>query len=165
MSVKNFLPELDHEQISARKLLERVPADQLNWQPHPKALTLGQLALHVATIPGRIARFADDGETAASILVGHPQPTSKDEILAGFEKSPADAKSVLEAADGNWESQNWSLTHEGATLMTIPRPLFLRLFMLNHWFHHRGELTTYLRTLDVKIPSVYGPSADENPFG
>lgn len=164
MSSKNLIPELEFERTSTQKLLERLPEDKLSWKPHPKALTLGQLAFHVATIPGRIATFANDGTTTAEVLTDHPLCTDKNEILAGFDTKFDEALSILKNADDAWDADNWSCTLDGKEIINWPRPVLLRFLMLNHWYHHRGELVTYLRTLDVLIPSIYGPSADENPF-
>lgn len=162
---KELLAELEHELVSTGKLLDLVPADKLEWQPHPKAMTLGELALHVATISGGVASFADTGTTTVETLVNHPKPQNKAEILSNFQNSITRAKEVLDSSTDEWESKSWNLTKNGDTVFTLPRPLLCRLLMFNHWYHHRGQLTTYLRILDIALPSVYGPSADENPFG
>jgi len=164
MSSKNLIPELEFEKTATQKLLERLPSDKLSWQPHPKAFTLGQLALHVATIPGRIASFANEGTTTAAVLVDHPLCEDKNYILDCFDKKFNEAVAVLEQADEQWDAQSWSCYLGVKEIINWPRPVLLRFLMLNHWYHHRGELVTYLRSLDVLIPSIYGPSADENPF-
>lgn len=164
MSSKNLIPELEFERTSTQKLLDRLPEDKLNWQPHPKAMTLGQLALHVATIPGRIADFANQGSTDAEILIEHPLSEDKSEIIKSFDASFDNAIKILNTIDEEWDSKNWTCQLDGREIINWPRPVLLRFLMLNHWYHHRGELVTYLRTLDVLIPSIYGPSADENPF-
>jgi uncharacterized damage-inducible protein DinB len=164
MSSKNLISELEFEKTSTQKLLDRLPEDKLTWKPHPKALTLGQLAFHVATIPGRIATFANNGTTTAEVLTDHPLCDNKETILANFEKSFDQAIYILNNADEAWDAESWSCTLGDQEIINWPRPILLRFLMLNHWYHHRGELVTYLRTLDVLIPSVYGPSADENPF-
>lgn len=164
MSSKHLISELEFEKTSTQKLLERLPEDKLTWKPHPKALTLGQLALHVATIPGRIATFANDGTTTAEVLTDHPLSNDKKEIMESFENSFNQALYILNNVDEAWDSENWSCILGGKEIINWPRPILLRFLMLNHWYHHRGELVTYLRTLDILIPSIYGPSADENPF-
>ncbi len=164
MNSKNLIPELEFERTSTQKLLTRLPEDQLGWKPHPKAMTLGQLALHVATIPGRIADFAQQGCTEAEVLIEHPLCEDKQEIADRFEQSFQNAIRVLNATDDDWDAQHWRCFLGEKEIIDWPRPVLLRFLMLNHWYHHRGELVTYLRTLGVLIPSIYGPSADENPF-
>ena len=161
---EDLLAELDYEVVSTEKLLNLVPADKLEWQPHPKAMTLGALALHVATISGGYTTFAATGSTDVDTLVSHPQPKDKEEILSGFKRSANNARDILKGSFGRWASETWDLTKQATTIFSIPRPLMVRLLVFNHWYHHRGQLSTYLRTLGVKLPSVYGPSADEDPF-
>jgi uncharacterized damage-inducible protein DinB len=164
MSSKHLIAEIDFEMTSTTKLLERVPEEKLTWKPHQKAMTLGQLAFHVASIPGNYLSFADEAKTDLEILTNHYIPGSKKEIMESFSESIATAKQILEKGSDEWFAQNWELIKNGQCIFSIPRLLMCRLLVLNHWYHHRGELVTYLRTLDVLIPSVYGPSADENPF-
>jgi uncharacterized damage-inducible protein DinB len=164
MNSKNLIAELDHELVSTAKLLGLVPADKLTWQPHPKAMTLGQLANHVATIPGRYLSFANDGGTTVETLTQHPSPKTKDEILTNFKTSCNNAKATLDAADEKWVSRLCDLVKDGAVVFTLPNSLFVRLLVFNHLLHHRGQLSTYLRTLNIALPSIYGPSADEDPF-
>lgn len=164
MSSKNLIAEIEFEKTSTQKLLERLPEDKLGWQPHPKAMTLGQLSLHVATITGRIATFANDGKTTAEILVEHPLSENKKDILKSFDESIKTATEILNASDSDWDSKNWICTLNGKEIINWPRPTLLRFLMLNHWYHHRGQLSSYLKMLGVTIPSIYGPSADENPF-
>ncbi|SNZ00341.1 DinB family protein [Flagellimonas pacifica] len=164
MSSKNLISELEFERTSTQKLLERLPEDKLTWKPHPKAFTLGQLALHVATIPGRIATFANLGTTTAEVLVEHPLCEDKIKIVHSFGESFKTAIEILSNADEKWDSESWNCFLDDKEIINWPRPILLRFLMLNHWYHHRGELVTYLRTLGILIPSIYGPSADENPF-
>jgi len=163
MNSQNLLAELEHELISTAKLLDLVPAEKLNWQPHSKAMTLGELANHVAAIPGRYLSFAVEGNTTLQTLMEHASPKNKPEILANFKDSSAKAKQLLQNADG-WENKSWNLTKNSSVVFTLPLPMFTRLLVFNHLFHHRGQLSTYLRSLNVAVPSIYGPSADENPF-
>lgn len=164
MTTESLLSELEQEVTATQNLLAILPADRLNWRPHEKAMTLGQLALHVATIPGRNLGFALDGKVAANVIVHHPSPTDKAAILQDFSESIAQAKSVLSATSDEWLHKNWQLLSGDTVLAEMPTASFIRAFVFNHWYHHRGELTTYLRTLNMKIPSIYGPSADVNPF-
>jgi uncharacterized damage-inducible protein DinB len=162
--VDSFLEEMDQEAAATRRLLERLPEDKLTWKPHPKSMSLGVLAMHVATINGAIAGFGakDNFEMTPEPT---PQPKTRAEVLAAFEKSLADAKALLNQVDDARAVGRWSLSMGGKPLITMPRNALYRTIMCNHQYHHRGQLTVYLRLLDVPLPSVYGPSADENPWG
>lgn len=162
--ITTVLAEMEQEAVATRKLLERVPADKLSWRPHPKSMTLGALALHVATDAGLIAQTATQSSIAASELVTHPEAESKEHILNSFAASLQTAKDLLPTLSEETLGANWMVMEGERTLLAVPRAALLRVFMLNHWYHHRGQLTVYLRLLDVPLPSVYGPSADENPF-
>lgn len=162
--MQHLLSELNHELTATKKLLDRIPEQELGWKPHVKAMSLGQLALHVASIPGRIAGFAVDGATPVDVLIEHPEARSKNEILEAFKQETAKAQEILEHEATEWETNEWNLKKGEDIVLTLPRSLLARLLMFNHWYHHRGQLATYLRMLDVQVPSIYGPSADENPF-
>jgi uncharacterized damage-inducible protein DinB len=163
--VHSMLQELDQEAQTTRRLLERVPNDRLGWKPHPKARTLGQLALHVAAVPGAVASFAcAPSPVQVPSFAGDPSPASDAELLPALDESIATAKSKLGALDDAALAAPWRLMAGERELFAAPRGVFLRSVMLNHWYHHRGQLSAYLRELDVPIPSIYGPSADENPF-
>jgi uncharacterized damage-inducible protein DinB len=161
--VDAFLTEMDQEAGATRRLLERVPEDKLSWKPHPKSMSLGELAMHLATINGFIAGM---GAKDTFDMAPHPQPppTTRAEILAAFEKSLTDAKGLLNQVDDARATANWSMSMGGKPIMTMPRAALYRVIMCSHQYHHRGQLTVYLRLLDVPLPSVYGPSADENPW-
>ncbi len=164
MNAKQILSELEQELVATEKLVRVVPENQLKFRPHSKAMTLGQLALHVATIPHNNLEFAKDGKVEADVIVIHPEPISRIEILNGLEKSKITMRSLLDVSAENWLSCTWKLTSNGEVLAEMPTTSFIRTFVLNHWYHHRGQLSTYLRSLDITIPSIYGPSADVNPF-
>jgi len=157
-----LLQELEQEVIATGRLLDRLPADRLAWRPHPKSMTLGQLALHVATIPASYHRAISLGTTQASEIATHPECTSLEQIKSAWQSNLLAARKQLrtEAADDS----DWSLESHGKPLLTLPKSVARRLLMLNHWYHHRGQWTVYLRLLDIPVPSVYGPSADENPW-
>ncbi len=159
-----FLAELEQEATTTRRVLERVPEDKLGWKPHAKSMSLGQLALHIATTPGNVAQMASLDAMERPQFV-QAEATSVAEVLAALDQSVATAKQVLGGVDDARLMAPWRLTHGDQVLMEMPRAGILRVIMLNHWYHHRGQLTVYLRLLDVALPSVYGPSADENPFG
>jgi uncharacterized damage-inducible protein DinB len=158
-----FLQEFDNEAGTTRRVLERVPADKLGWKPHPKSMSLGELALHVAASPAVITGWCTEDETA---FTGEktPQPTSSAEILAAHDRGVKTVKENLTKVGDEGLKGMWSGKAGGATLMTMPKAVLVRAVVLNHWIHHRGQLSVYLRLLDVPVPSIYGPSADENPF-
>ncbi len=163
--VKALIAELEREAATTRRVIERVPADRLDFQPHPKAMSLGQLALHVARIPGSMSRMArQDAFDAANAKFNPDAAASVDELLPTLEASVADARSFFGELDEARGDAPWQLRHGEKELMTLPRFTMIRSLMLNHWYHHRGQLVTYLRILGVAAPSVYGPTADENPF-
>jgi uncharacterized damage-inducible protein DinB len=145
-------------------VLERVPANQLTWRPHPKARTLGELALHVAMTPGAVAQLAASPSPAQVPTFTDPSPKSAAELVPALDQSIANAKKTLAGMDDATVTSTFRLMRGDRELFAVPRAGLLRSIMLNHWYHHRGQLTTYLRELDVPIPSIYGPSADENPF-
>lgn len=162
---QELMAELEQEGAATRRVLERVPADRLDWQPHPKSMTLGQLALHVAVIPGALAQLcAADGVDAATIDFKARQPQDAAELLPALEESLAGARTFLSGLDEAAAAAPWRLTHGERELSCAPRMAMVRSLLLNHWYHHRGQLTVYLRLLDVPVPAVYGNSADENPF-
>jgi uncharacterized damage-inducible protein DinB len=164
--VAAMLQELEQEAHTTRRLLERVPGDRLEWKPHPKARTLGQLALHVAAVPGAVASFAcAPSPVQVPTFAGDPSPASAAELLTALRDSIETAKAKVGALDDAALAAPWRLMAGDRELIAAPRGVFLRSVMLNHWYHHRGQLSAYLRELDVPIPSIYGPSADENPFG
>jgi len=160
-----LLPEFDHEMASTRKMLERVPDDKLTWKPHAKSMDLCALASHVATnthwLAGMLASesfdFAPVGKPAYSV----PRAGSSAELLAMFDKSTAEARAALAGATDQQLMQPWSLLAGGHTIFTMPRVACYRGMVMNHLIHHRGQLSVYLRLLDVPIPGMYGPSADD----
>ncbi len=160
-----FINELDMEGTITKRVLERVPDDQLSWRPHPKSSSLGQLALHVASLPQQLTRFvAGDSLDVSTTSTLQPTPTSRAELLATFDDSLNAARTYLRGLDDDSAMAAWRLMAGGKELFSAPRAAVLRSFLFNHWYHHRGQVVVYLRLLDVPVPSVYGPSADENPF-
>jgi len=165
MDAKSLIAEMEFEMNATEKLLDLVPKDKLTWKPHDTAMSLAELAFHVAIIPGNFLSFADDGKTKVEVFVHHHIPKTKKEIIEAFTTSIAKARKILEKATAEWGMAKWELIKDGKSIFSIQRSLMARLLAFNHWYHHRGQLVTYLRTLNVAIPSIYGPSADENPFG
>ena len=163
--IEPMLNELRQEAATTRRVLERVPGDKLSWRPHPKSMSLGQLSLHVATLPGQLTGMAqlDEFDTSQANF-DQPEPQSAEEILAALDVSVKTAADYFSAIDDKTATQTWRLTSRGKEVFTVPRAGMLRTFMLNHWYHHRGQLSVYLRLLEVPVPAIYGRSADENPF-
>ena len=161
---EGMLQELDQEAQTTRRLLERVPADRLTWRPHAKSRTLGELALHVATVPGGVAEFVSQPSPVQAPQFIDPSPLAASELLPAFDESIAKAKKILGEMDDTALLETWRLMSGDREIFAIPRIGFVRSVMLNHWYHHRGQLSVYLRELDIPVPSIYGPSADENPF-
>jgi uncharacterized damage-inducible protein DinB len=162
--IDGMLQELDQETQTTRRVLERVPDNQLAWRPHAKARTLGQLALHVAMVPGGVAELVASPSPAQAPQFADPSPTSAAELVPALDQSIAKAKKALGGLDDVTLMATWRMMQGERELFAVPRVALLRSVMLNHWYHHRGQLTVYLRELGVPIPSIYGPSADENPF-
>jgi len=161
--VDSILMELDQEAQTTKRVLDRIPNDKLAWKPHPKSFSLGQLALHIAAAPGNVAAGAVP-DTMEVPNFPRPEPKSRQEILDTFSQSIESAKDALKNMDDAKLMSMWSLTKDGKVLMSVPRIGFIRSILMNHTYHHRGQLSVYLRLLDVPVPSIYGPSADENPF-
>lgn len=155
-----FVSELTQEAVATRRLLERVPEEKLSWRPHPKSDSLGQLALHIASVPGAIAELVR-GREAEAPDVPRPEARSRAELLDRFDASVVAARSRLEAWSDAELGEQWRFTRNGRTLFELPRGGVIRTVLFNHWYHHRGQLTVYLRLLDVALPGVYGPTADE----
>ncbi len=156
--------EMDQEAETTKRLLDIIPEDKLSWRPHPKARSLGELAMHVATLQGGVAELAQQDSVEMPEFPPDPEATSRAQILAAFAESLKKAKEIVASTDDARAMAEWKLTRDGATLMALPRIGFWRAILLNHNYHHRGQLSTYLRELDVPLPSIYGPSADVHPF-
>ena len=162
--IDGLLAELEQEAQTTRRVLERIPQAHLSWRPHPKSMSLGQLALHVATVPGNVAELA-----AKDTIQGPPnfvqaEAATAAELVPALDDSVARAKKALGGFDDAQMGAMWRLQNAGRDILAMPRAAVVRAIMLNHWYHHRGQLSVYLRQLNVPLPSIYGPSADENPF-
>jgi uncharacterized damage-inducible protein DinB len=161
--VDSILMEIDQEAQTTKRVLERIPADKLAWKPHPKSFSLGQLALHIASLPsGAAAAVVPDTREVPNF--SQPEPKSRQEVMDTFSNSLESAKETLKKMDDARLMATWKLTKNGKILMSVPRIAFIRSILMNQIYHHRGQLSVYLRMLDVPVPSIYGPSADENPF-
>ena len=162
---QSLLPEYDHEMATTRRVLERVPEAEFGWKPHPKSMTLGQLAGHVANLPywcsGTLeAPFYDLTAPDGKQTRVEP-PSSRDVLLKDFDTKVANARASLAKATDAEMMAPWSLKHGAHEIFTMPRVAVVRSFIMNHLIHHRGQLTVYLRLKDVPLPPIYGPTADE----
>ena len=161
--IDGMLQELEQEAQTTKRVLERVPQAHLAWKPHEKSMSLGQLALHVATVPGNVAQMIAQPSMQRPAF-GHPAATQASELLPALENSLKQARAALGAMDDATITAMWKVLDGDREIMAMPRIAALRAIMLNHWYHHRGQMSVYLRQLNVPVPSIYGPSADENPF-
>jgi uncharacterized damage-inducible protein DinB len=161
----SFLRELEREAATTRRLLERVPENKFEWQPHPTSMTLKRLASHIAETPGIFARMlTPDGIDFAQFKYVPPEAASTADILALHDKSIESARQFFSGLSDEKAEANWIFSRDGKEIMSAPRIAWVRSLMLSHWIHHRGQLSVFLRMLEVPIPSIYGPSGDENPF-
>lgn len=159
-----LLAEFSQEAATTRRFLERLPADKLNWRPHAKSMTLGELGMHIALsvqIVAEMARAEVPSFPGADAAVR--QPANLAEVLSAHDAGVAFVSQTLPGFDNTSMGQVLRIEANGAELLSLPRAALLRSIMLNHWIHHRGQLSVYLRLLDVALPSAYGPSADELP--
>lgn len=161
---ESFLAEFETQAPVTRRFLERLPEDKLTWKPHEKSMTAGQLALHLATVPGGVAQAAQKAEHEAPDFSNYPQPASRDEVLKTLDESIATVRSILSGMDDAAMHATWRLMAGGKEIMATPREQFVRNILLNHWYQHRGQFCVYLRLLGVPVPASWGPSADEAPL-
>ncbi|KAA6462957.1 DinB family protein [Acidobacteria bacterium AB60] len=159
---QSILAEFEPQARLTRKFLERLPEDKLMWKPHEKSMTAGQLAYHLAFVPGGVAEFVRESPRQAPDFK-FPQPASREEILRTLDESVATVRRVLEGLDDAAMRETWRLLSGDKELVAMPRAQFLRDIMLNHWYQHRGQFSVYLRILEVPVPATWGPSADEPP--
>ena len=156
-----ILDELSREAETTRRVLARVPTDKLGWKPHAKSKSLGDLAWHVATIPPRIAAMAEMDDADALAFKAPAKPDSVEAMLQAYDEGIRDAKDRLARLTDDDLARKVRFRAGDKTLAHLPRLAFLRTVMLNHGYHHRGQLSVYLRLLDVPVPPIYGPTADE----
>jgi len=162
--IDGLLAELEQEAATTRRVLERIPQAHLSWRPHPKSMSLGQLALHVATVPGNVAGLAAMDTIPEPPSFIQAEAATAAELVPSLTESVAKAKRTLGGFDDARMGAMWRLQSGGKDILAMPRAALVRTIMLNHWYHHRGQLLVYLRLLNQSVPSVYGPTADENPF-
>jgi uncharacterized damage-inducible protein DinB len=164
-----LLAEFDQEMVTVRKTLERVPEDKFGWKPHPKSGTMIWLAGHLANIPGwgkeTFTRDSLDIAPPGQPPQQAPEPKSRKELLETFDRGAAAGRAGLEKASDEALMGPWTLLSGGKAIFTLPRAVVFRKFVMSHLIHHRAQLGVYLRLNDIPVPAVYGPSADESPFG
>ena len=164
-----LLPEFDQEAAGVRRTLERVPADKFDWRPHEKSGTMIWLAGHLANLPSwaplTIGQDELDLAPGGESMPQAPEPASVEELVATFDRHAAAARAAIAGASDAELMKPWSLLSNGQVLMTLPKAAVIRRFVMNHLIHHRAQLGVYLRMNDVPVPSIYGPSAYENPMG
>ena len=161
----SILIEIEQEAVATKSLLEIIPEDKLAWRPHAKAKSLGELAMHIANLQGNVAELGnEDVRDISEIPRSDPEATSREQIVRTFTESLEKAKQIVNSTADERLGTEWQLKKNGEAIISMPRIAFWRSVLLNHYYHHRGQLSTYLRTLDVPLPSIYGPTADTDPF-
>lgn len=159
-----MLAELENEIKTTRRMIERIPADKLAWKPHEKSMALGRLAGHIAEMIGWIPLAVEsDGIDFASYPYKPKDYSDAGEILADLDAAVARANEALGAAAEEKMAEGWTMRNGEKVYMTIPKAVVVRTWVMNHVYHHRGQLSVYMRLLDIPVPSIYGPSADEAP--
>ena len=157
---ETYVPEFDHEMANTRKLLECVPDGKFGWKPHAKSMSLGRLATHVAELVEWGAHVVNHDKLDLGAGTQPPEPTTKAGLIEMMDRNVAASRRAIAGATDEHLAQNWALVYGGQTIFAMPRAQVLRTVALNHIIHHRGQLSVYLRLLDVPIPGMYGPSAD-----
>jgi uncharacterized damage-inducible protein DinB len=158
---QSIFAEFEEQAPITRRFLERLPEDRLTWKPHERSMSAGQLALHIARVPGGVVRFVQQNPAQAPDFKNVPQPSNLQEILNTFEESIATVRSLLPQFNDANMQETWRMVQGDRELLAIPRAQFIRDIMLNHWYQHRGQFSVYLRLLNVAVPASWGPSADE----
>ncbi len=161
--IHDLIAEVKMEAANTRKILERVPVDKHDWKPHAKSMSLGRLATHVAEVPSWItATMAKDELDFATFadLMGHVAATNE-EMLGILDKNIEEAIATLEKSKDEDYEQPWTLRNGDVKYFTLPKKVVLRTYALSHNYHHRAQLGVYLRLLNIPVPGMYGPTADE----
>ena len=157
-----LLSEFEMQAPITRKFLERLPKDKLTWKPHDKSMTAGQLAYHLALVPGGVITGAKQ-DSIAPPNFQFPQPESLEQILEAYDESIATVRNLMPTFDDTAMTATWRIRDGDKELLAIPREIFLRDIMFSHWYQHRGQFSVYLRLLGGSVPASWGPSADESP--
>jgi uncharacterized damage-inducible protein DinB len=162
--MKAVLSEIEMESQGTMRILERVPLDKLEWTPHPKSMSLGRLAWHIATLPANAARMLSEGVFDIGRARPAVVPDGANPPAGIYAASLAELRALLETFDDDTARKNFTMRRGDQVLREMPNIGMIRMILLNHSYHHRGQLSVYLRLLDVPVPALYGTSADENPF-
>ena len=162
-----LIAELEREVPRSRRALQAVPAGRYDWKPHDKSMILGYLANMVATMPQWMAMGVTQNELDVAPASGSAMSREKletsDALVAALDKSAAAARAALHGTTDEFLLTPWKLLARGQVVMETPRWEMIQ-DTINHWAHHRGQMTVYLRLLGAKVPSIYGPSADDPQF-
>lgn len=153
--------DLEQELASTRRILERVPEEHFSWKPHEKSFALGSLAQHVANLVGWLSTILTTEELDLAGVGKSAPPTTRDEVLRTFDENVSAVRQALAQAEDATLTGSWTLRHGDHVIFTLPRLAVLRTVGISHIVHHRAQLTVYLRMLDVPVPGLYGPSADD----
>jgi uncharacterized damage-inducible protein DinB len=159
--INAILGELDQEAKSTTKVLERVPAEHLSWSPHAKSSSLGKLAWHIASLPKAVQNMLRAGTFEPGQARPAPIPETVTQIVEEFQRNQADTRAYLVELTDEFLHEPFTMIRGGKPVMTMPKIGVVRTILMNHTYHHRGQLSVYLRLLDVPVPAVYGTSADE----
>ena len=160
-----LIAELNTEAISTRKLISSIPSDNLSWSPHPKSMSIGALGKHIAESQGAVCDIlAVDVFDANEINTSFEEGPSTEEMLQIFDEGIEKANAYLRTVTEEQLAKSWKLTKADQVIYEVPRAAAIKSFLLSHTYHHRGQLSVYLRLLDIPVPSVYGATADDNPF-
>jgi len=164
MIAQAMLAEFEQQAPITRRYIERLPEDKLTWKPHEKSLTAGQLAYHLASVPGGVIHVVQENPAVMLNFPTFPQPGSRDECLKTLDESLAAVRDLLPAFEDAAMHETWRLSVAGNQVVAQPRRQFIRDIMLSHWYQHRGQFSVYLRILGVPVPASGGPSGDEPPL-
>ncbi len=161
---QSLLAEFEIQAPITRRFLERLPEDKLTWKPHQKSMTAGQLAYHLAFVPGGVIHFVQSNPAQAPDFANFPQPASRQEVLKLLDDNVATVRELLPKLSDAQMNETWRLVAGDKEVLAQPRGLFMRDVMFSHWYQHRGQFCVYLRILGVPVPASWGPSADEPPL-
>jgi uncharacterized damage-inducible protein DinB len=156
---ETLLPEFDEEMATTRRVLERVPDDRPDWKPHPKSFSIAHLAQLICGMPGWIGQTLTSTELDLAAGSGYSNQSTR-VLLEAFDENVRSSREAIKAAGDADYDVPWSLKMKGNVLFTLPRRAVVRQH-ISHLSHHRGQMSVYLRLLDVPVPSIYGPTADE----
>ncbi len=160
---QSLLDEFEVQAPITRRFLERMPEDRLTWKPHEKSMSAGQLALHLATVPGAVIRFVQADSGQAPDFTQIPQPATRAEVLRTLDESIAAVRAQLPNLNDTAMNKTFRVMAGEQEIMAQPRHQFIRDILLSHWYQHRGQFSVYLRLLGIPVPACWGPSADESP--